>query len=181
MIGHLVVGPVPGLEELFRASAAVLGADLDGYRNHARRVFHFARALGAEGPESEHKLGIACHVHDLGIWTDHTFVYLEPSVALATAHLDEQGLSGWAGEISSMIREHHKVTSAGDEGSLVEVFRRADWIDVSLGLRRFGVSRAFVREVRRAFPNCGFHRRLVALTLERLRSHPLSPLPMFRW
>jgi len=131
LIGHLVVGPVPGLEELFRASAAVLGADLDGYRNHARRVFHFARALGAEGPESEHKLGIACHVHDLGIWTDHTFVYLEPSVALATAHLDEQGLSGWAGEISSMIREHHKVTSAGDEGSLVEVFRRADWIDVS--------------------------------------------------
>jgi hypothetical protein len=179
--GLPVVEPVPVLEELFRASAAVLGADLDGYRNHAHRVFHFARVLGAEGPESEHKLAIACHFHDLGIWTDHTFDYLEPSVALATAYLDEQGLSGWAAEISSVIREHHKVTSAGEYGPLVEIFRRADWIDVSLGVRRFGVSRAFVREVRRAFPNRGFHRRLVALTLERLRSHPLSPLPMFRW
>ncbi len=44
-----------------------------------------------------------------------------------------------------MIREHHKVTSAGEYGLLVEVFRRSDWIDVSLGVRRSGVSRAFVQ------------------------------------
>ena len=59
MSAHPVVEPVPLLEELFRASAAVLGADLDGYRNYAQRVFHFARALGAEGPEAERKLAIA--------------------------------------------------------------------------------------------------------------------------
>ena len=181
MRGQSSVGPVAPLEELFGTSASVLGADFDGVLNHALRVFHFARALGGEGPESERKLVVACHFHDLGIWTEHTFDYLEPSVALATAYLDEQGLSSWSDEVSSMIREHHKVTPAGDEGSLVEIFRRADWIDVTLGLRRFGVPRSFVREVQRAFPDCGFHRRLVALTLERLRSHPLSPLPMFRW
>lgn len=181
MTGQAPVGPAPLLEDLFRESAGVLGADLDGYRNHAQRVFHFARALGAEGPEVERKLAIAGYFHDLGIWTDQTFDYLEPSVALATAYLEEQGISEWASEISSMIREHHKVTRAGDADSLVEIFRRADWTDVSLGMFRFGIPRPFVREVQHAFPDCGFHRRLVALTFERLRSHPLSPLPMFRW
>lgn len=64
---------------------------------------------------------------------------------------------------------------------LGEIFRRADWTDVSLGLRCFGLPWTFVREVQRKFPDSGFHWRLVALTLERLRSHPLSPLPMFHW
>jgi hypothetical protein len=32
-----------------------------------------------------------------------------------------------------------------------------------------------------AWPNAGFHRRLAQLAFERLRSHPLSPLPMLRW
>lgn len=181
MNGKPAIGPVPLLEELLGTSADALGADRVAYRNHAHRVFHFARALGAGGPDDERKLAIGCHFHDLGIWTDRTFDYLEPSVALAAAYLDEQGLSDWASEISAMIRQHHKVTSARASGSLVETFRRADWVDVSLGARRFGLGPAFLREVRRAFPNRGFHRRLVELTLERVRSHPLDPLPMFRW
>lgn len=176
-----VIGSVAALEELFRESGEVLGADLDGYRNHTQRVFHFARALGAVGPEAERKLAIACYFHDLAIWTDQTFDYLELSVVRATAYLEEQGLSEWGGEIASMIREHHKITSAGGTNSLVEIFRRADWIDVSLGILRFGLPGPFLREVQQAFPNCGFHRRLVALTLKRLRTHPLSPLPMFHW
>ena len=63
----------------------------------------------------------------------------------------------------------------------VETFRRADWIDVSNGMLRFGLPRAVVREVRRTFPDAGFHRRLLQLTLRRFRRHPLSPLPMMRW
>jgi len=169
------------LEELFDAAAPVLGADMPAYRNHAYRVFHLARALGAKGPEVEDKLAIACHFHDLGIWTDHTFDYLEPSVTRATDYLQAHGRSDWIDEIAAMIRQHHKVTSAGPYGPLVEVFRRADWIDLTLGLRRFGLPIDSLREVRTAFPNCGFHRRLVALTAARLRSHPFRPLPMFRW
>ena len=170
----LAVGSVPQLEELFGASADVLGADLDGYRNHAQRVSHFARAPGAEGQEAERKLAIACYFHDPGIWTDRIFDDLEPSVARATAYLEEQGLSEWSTEISWMIREHHKITSTREAHSLSELFRRADWIDVSLGILHFGVSGPFFREVQHAFPDCGFHRRLVALTLERLRSQPFA-------
>ena len=49
-------------------------------------------------------------------------------------------MTGWTLEIEAMIVNHHKVTSARpDRQSLVESFRRADWIDVTRGLRRFGL------------------------------------------
>jgi hypothetical protein len=32
-----------------------------------------------------------------------------------------------------------------------------------------------------AWPDAGFHRRLVQLTVDRFRHHPLSPLPMVKW
>ena len=80
-----------------------------------------------------------------------------------------------------MIREHHKILPYRDRpDSLVEPFRKADWIDVSRGLLPFGLSRPFVADVLATWPNEGFHRRLVQLSLMRLRTHPWSPLPMFR-
>lgn len=63
----------------------------------------------------------------------------------------------------------------------LEPFRRADWIDVSLGALRFGLPADHVAETRRAWPNAGFHRLLGRLTLRRLAGHPLSPLPMMKW
>ena len=177
------IGRSEMLEALLRSSDDVLGGDSIAYGNHAHRVFHFARALGlGDGePDAERKLAIVCFFHDLGIWTDRTFDYIEPSVALAVEHLGERGLSAWETEVSGMIRNHHKLTPVAEGRSSAEIFRRADWIDVSLGIRRFGVPWAFVREVQRAFPDQGFHRRLVELFFSRLRSHPFDPLPMFRW
>jgi len=44
----------------------------------------------------------------------------------------------WIPEIEAMIVDHHKVTpSRANQQWLVESFRRADWIDVSRGLRKF--------------------------------------------
>jgi hypothetical protein len=86
------------------------------------------------------------------------------------------------GEIEAMIQDHHKVTpSRVNPQSLVESFRQADWIDVSLGLRTFGLSRRFIATVCETFPNAGFHRRLVQLTIHRFWGHPLTPLPMVKW
>ena len=69
------------------------------------------------------------------------------------------------------------MTRAADQSPLVEAFRRADWTDVSLGTLHPGVPAAVVAATKRAFPNAGFHRRLVQLTLARVRRHPASPLP----
>jgi hypothetical protein len=81
-----------------------------------------------------------------------------------------------------MIVDHHKVTPSGaNPQSLVESFRRADWIDVSRGLRRFGLPRTFISAVATTWPSAGFHRRLVQLTIDRFWKHPLTPLPMVKW
>jgi hypothetical protein len=128
------------------------------------------------------KIAVAAVFHDLGIWTNKTFDYLAPSVALAREHLATRGMADWIPEIEAMIVEHHKVTpSRANPQSLVESFRRADWIDVSRGLRRFGLPRTFIADVAATWPSAGFHRRLVTLTIDRFWKHPLSPLPMVKW
>jgi hypothetical protein len=99
---------------------------------------------------------------------------------LAAAHLRRTGRADWVPEIAAMILDHHKISRCADPESLAETFRQADWIDVSRGLRRFGLSRSVLRDVFNTWPDAGFHARLIRLSLERLWQHPLSPLPMFR-
>jgi hypothetical protein len=164
------------------AHAAQLGADLPGYRNHAYRVANLCAALGPPDPDCRDRIAIAAAFHDLGIWTADTFDYLPPSIELATDYLKKNGRPEWAPEITTMIREHHKIsTYRGDPHWLVEPFRRADWVDVSRGVIRHGLPPRLLRQIFSTWPDAGFHRRLVQLALERLRSHPLSPLPMLRW
>ena len=80
-----------------------------------------------------------------------------------------------------MVLEHHKLRPfRGDPEGLVEPFRRADWVDVTYGLVSFGLPRRLLREVFAVWPDAGFHKRLFELELTRLRTHPLSPLPMLR-
>jgi hypothetical protein len=170
------------LDEVLHEHAGVLGEDFTAYRNHAYRVVNLCLALSAGGGADRlEKVAIAAAFHDLGIWTDGTFDYLPPSVELARAHLARSGRSRWASEVSAMIREHHKVSRhRGDPEGLVEPFRRADWVDVTHGLVRFGLSRSVVREVLATWPNAGFHKRLAQLELTRLGTHPWSPLPMVK-
>ena len=81
-----------------------------------------------------------------------------------------------------MIREHHKIRKfQGAEAAFIEPFRRADWIDVSLGVLSFGLPRERLREILARWPNEGFHKRLAQLTVKRLRTHPLSPIPVLKW
>jgi len=120
--------------------------------------------------------------HDLGIWKNNMFDYIAPSVAIARKHLAARGMANGIPEIEAMIMDHHKVTpSRADPQSLVESFRRADWIDVSRGLRKFGLPHTFIAAVDTTWPNAGFHRRLVQLTIDQFGKHPLNPLPMVKW
>jgi hypothetical protein len=173
---------IPAVEGVLDDHASVLGYDLIAYRNHVYRVVNLCLAiLGGSCVEIE-KIAIAAVFHDLGIWTNNTFDYIAPSVASARKHLEAQGMADWIPEIEAMIVDHHKITPSGaNPQSLVESFRRADWIDVSRGLRRFGLPRKFIVAVATTWPNAGFHRRLVQLTIDRFWKHPLSPLPMVKW
>jgi hypothetical protein len=173
------------LDEVLGAHAGALGADFEGYRNHAYRVANFCLALtstSATAGDEERiaKIALAAAFHDLGIWTDATFDYLAPSNLLARAYLAETGRSGWASDISEMILQHHKLTPFRGRCALVEPFRRADLIDVSHGLASSGLRREFLTEVFAQWPDARFHERLVRFFLGRLLRYPWNPLPMVR-
>jgi hypothetical protein len=172
------------VDRVLGAHAPAVGPDLPGYRNHVYRVANLAVCLhdgAATDPSVLERIAVAAVHHDLGIWTRGTFDYLQPSIDLATAYLESEGRPEWIDEVATMIAEHHRLTPyRGSAGALVETFRRADWIDVTFGVRTFGLPRRFVRALQARWPNAGFHARLVALTAARLRSHPLSPLPMLK-
>jgi HD domain len=173
---------LPIVEEVLGDHASALGHDFIAYRNHVYRVVNLCLAIVGDSRVELEKVAVAAVFHDLGIWTNKTFDYIAPSVAIARQHLAARGLADWIPEIEAMIVNHHKVTAyRANPQSLVESFRRADWIDVSRGLRRFGVPRPLIAAVAATWPGAGFHRRLVELTIDRFSEHPLTPLPMVRW
>jgi hypothetical protein len=177
----MLLNDIPQLDALLRRYSTELGKDFTAYRNHVYRDVNLCIALSSGGPEETDKIVLAAVYHDLGIWTDKTFDYLSPSAELAKAHLRRTGRSEWSSEIEEMILEHHKITSyRGHLSPLIEAFRRADWIDVSRGLRTFGLPRSFVRDVFATWPDAGFHKRLAQMELDRLISHPWNPLPMIK-
>ncbi len=171
------------IDQILGQFSQSLGNQFRMYRNHVCRVVSFSFKLSASvSSHQKEKIIIAGCFHDLGIWTHRTFDYLMPSVSLANDYLKSRGLEGWQNEIAAMIENHHRVTSFHREtSSLVELFRKADWIDVSLGMLSFGLPSVEIKEVKSRYPNAGFHRRLTALTIKAFIHHPLKPLPMMKW
>ena len=177
-----IIDTIPELDTLLQQWSSTLGQDLQAYRNHNYRVANFCIEMAGATEDEIAKIGIACAFHDLGVWTHKTLDYLEPSRAFAAEYLAKIGKPEWSAEIEAMVVEHHKLRSAGaSAGPLVEPFRKADWIDVSLGMLSFGLSRSFIREVQTRFPNVGFHKRLVQLSGRQLLKTPWNPMPMMRF
>ena len=174
---------IPAIDEILELWGKYLKKDYTPYKNHCCRVFNFCIALCGENQENVSKVGIAAAFHDLGIWTNGTLDYLEPSRKLAREYLSETNQGAWIEEIEAMIEMHHKLTRykfKSSSGWLVEHFRKADLVDVSMGIIKSGLPSSFVREVLSIYPNEGFHMRLLELTIQRLKTHPFSPLPMMR-
>jgi hypothetical protein len=172
---------IPTLDTILAAHAAALGADFEGYRNHAYRVANLCLAQLRASTDDIEQIAVAAGFHDLGIWTDRTLDYLGPSARLARACLTQVRRTEWIPEITETVFTHHKISRFHGRGPwLVEPFRRADWMDVSMGVIRFGLSRRLLAAVVSVWPRAGFHQRLVHLSLQRLRIHPWSPLPMVR-
>ncbi len=157
-----------------------LGNDFEQYRNHVYRVYNFAVPYVTSTPDIE-TLSVAAAFHDLGIWTNRTFDYLQPSVDLAKKYAaGNQVNAGALGEIATIIYEHHKLTRT-KTSELAEIFRQSDLVDLSLGLIHFGRKKKDIRMLRKTFPNKGFHVNLLRLFMVNLYKHPLKPLPMYKF
>lgn len=172
---------IPILDDILENWRESLGRDFVAYKNHCYRVLNFCLAFGEDRIETMNKVAIAVAFHDLGIWVNNTYDYLEPSKLLAREYLAKTNQATWSREIETMIEQHHKLRKYNTNPEwLVEPFRKADWIDVSRGRLKFGLPSAFVRDTMSKFSNAGFHKRLVALAKQRIKTHPFSPLPMLR-
>ena len=169
------------VENIIKSYQTVLGKDYDGYRNHLYRLINLCEAVKPLNDTESEKIAIAAVFHDLAIWTEHTADYVGPSEALAKAYLRSIEFPEWEEDVCSIIREHHKFTACDKGLTLAEIFRRADWIDVTSGLRSFGVPRKDIQWIMKEFPDEGFHPLLAGVIRNQIIKHPLNPLPMFKW
>lgn len=177
-----ILDHAPILDAILDSWKTTLGSDFVAYRNHCYRVLNFSLALNKDGKEIINKVSVAAAFHDLGIWANATYDYLEPSKELARRYLVDTNQDAWCEEIEAMIEQHHKLFRyKARSGWLVEAFRKADWVDVSRGRFRFGLPTDFVASVMNKFPNAGFHKLLIGLTKQRFKTHPFSPLPMMKF
>ncbi len=157
-----------------------LGLHFNTYRNHVCRIYNFALLLDTNKTNYE-KYAIAAAFHDLGIWTAHTFDYLKPSIELAKNYLVKHEKESWIDEISLMIDMHHKRSFyKGGFQNTVEVFRKSDWIDVTLSIKKYGLTKSEIKTIQKQFPNKGFHCFLTKQTFFNLLKNPTNPLPMFK-
>jgi hypothetical protein len=173
---------IPLLEEILGTWKNEIGNDYAGYKNHVYRMIHFCFALHNCTDEERKKIIIASGFHDLGIWTNSTVDYLPPSIALAKEYLKHNNLEQWIPEIELMIDMHHKCRKYHDDRyPLVEVFRRGDLVDFSLGVVKWGLPKSYIKSVKDQFPNEGFHKRLAQLAVGWFFKHPLRPPPFMKW
>src|SRR5215831_5851032 len=98
-----LVTNLPTIERVLDDHASVVGPDHVGYRNHVYRVVNLCLAIVGDHPVELEKLAVAAVFHDLGIWTNHTFDYIAPSVVLARDYLARRGMAAWIPEIEAMI------------------------------------------------------------------------------
>lgn len=172
----------PLLDEILDEWRPVIGKDFPGYRNHVCRMLNFCLALHDCTPEETEKLIIAGAFHDIGLWTGKTLDYLAPSLPPARDYLERRGLQAWVTEIELMITEHHKLRPYTKLAyPLVELFRRGDLVDFSLGAVTQGLPREFIKQVKEAFPNEGFHANLAKMGSKWIMKNPLNPAPMIKW
>lgn len=174
---------IPLLDDILSNWTSRIGDDFEGYKNHVYRMLNICFYLRPDASADEKKkLIIAAAHHDIGIWSDHTVDYLPPSLIQAQQYLEHNGLADWTQEINLIIDEHHKITHTKfPQFPLVELFRRADLVDFSLGLVKHGVPKSFINELKAAFPNAGFHKNLMRLTWLQIKKQPLNPAPMMKW
>jgi hypothetical protein len=96
-----------------------------------------------------------------------------PSIEAQDARLQQTGRQSWSDELALVVAEHHRLSGYGPArpyAPLVEAVRRADLIDVSQGLVRFGIPSSYVKDVRAAFDASVFFKRVIPMaTLRAIR------------
>ncbi len=174
----------PGSGSDLRAHAdavfeAVSPYEGNGFRNHCKRLFHFASMLMAQrGVEMPADVAYTIAMwHDLGLVSekDQGHNYLQRSLALFER--ETQGID--LGDVDQTTLQecfvyNHRLLAVPGLGQAADCFRQAVKIEHARGLLRFGLSKAAVNAKFEEFPRENFDRVLVDFTWRTLKREPLT-------
>jgi HD domain len=152
---------------------------------HGLRVFLLADRLATarEVKVDREVLLIAGLLHDVGLYdaASHGGVYVKEGAEFTAEILRRQG---WDEDRIRLcfdaIERHHELRSQWDRGDEVELIRRADLVDVSNGLVRFGLSREWIHDLFESVSRDGTYRTIGYEVLRVLRHRPLTLPQIFR-
>ena len=118
---------------------------------HGLRVFLIADRLAtaSELEIDRELLLVAGLLHDIGLYDEASHgVYVQEGAEFTAELL---GAQGWDQDRIRLcfdaIERHHELRSQWERGAEVELIRRADLVDLSSGLVRFGLSRGWLRDL----------------------------------
>jgi hypothetical protein len=155
------------VEKLLKRHKNQIGKDYDGYRGHIYRVLTYANHFLHNDNSNRKVISAALVYHDIGLWTNHSLAYLEPSCEFAKKMMKKAKFESRKIKLAQeIIYWHHKLTDYdGSEYSLdnkiINAVRKADWIDASLGFIHYGMPTKHFKSVMQKIPNNGFHKTLI--------------------
>lgn len=163
------------------AKLRTLTQETDGpLERHSLRVFLIAEKLAeAHGRVDREALLCAALLHDAGLLPAAATpaAYVTDSRRLIEPLLRDNGwpearrvLAGAAAE------HHHELLPQWGRGLEVELLRRADLVDLTQGLVRFGLDREWVRQLRARISAAGFRRQVLRLLARHARERPTTLL-----
>lgn len=170
-------------EALARLREATGGAN-GPMERHCLRCRHIAARIAADRGWSidQELLTVASILHDVGLYpkASRGGVYTADGAALARDllagyHWDEERIERCA----EAIDRHHDVRSQLGSGPEAEALRLADRVELAGGLLTAGVSRSWLRALRREVPVRGLVGELAREIGRALRQRPLTMMRIF--
>jgi hypothetical protein len=155
-----------------------LAGDADSpMERHSVRAYEIAAELARQRflDVDREVLLCAALLHDAGIYPGAATgdVYVTDGRRLAARVLAPFGWPEARLELcGEAIERHHALRSQLSAGAEVEVLRRADLVDITGGLLRAGLDRAWLRDLAARVPRRGFMRTLLPLIGRMVRERP---------
>jgi hypothetical protein len=152
---------------------------------HGLRVFLIAdRLAAARSLEIDREvLLIAGLLHDVGLYdkASHGGTYVLDGAEFTAALLHKQGWDEVRVRLCfDAIERHHETRSQWDRGAEVELIRRADLVDLSSGVVRFGLTREWLRDLFKSVPRTGTYPTIGREVAKQLLHRPLKFARIFR-
>jgi hypothetical protein len=146
---------------------------------HGIRVFLIVERLASKEGATVDREVLLCAslLHDVGLYprASEGGAYVTDGRHYAAGVL----VSGrWSGDrlerCLDAIELHHELRPQWERGAEVELLRRADLVEVSAGLVRFGLRGGWLRGLFRAVPRAGFYPEIARLLGRALRERPAT-------